>query len=99
MTNIDKAIEVIRREFEDDSKVYDEHTISLALCNAGLLMPDLPEPTYTTGNAVVWKNDGDEVFLEDGEISVASAIRSPERSQRLVLAMLAAANYVERNQA
>ena len=39
MTNIDKAIEVIRMEFEDDSKVYDEYSISSALYNAGLLAP------------------------------------------------------------
>lgn len=64
----------------------------------GLLMPDLPEPTFITGNAVVWKNDGDEVFLDGGEIFISSAIRSPERSQRLALTVLAAANYAERNQ-
>ncbi|MGC3905717.1 hypothetical protein ACYB2S_13840 [Corynebacterium variabile] len=39
MTNIDKAIEVIRMEFEDDSKVYDEYSISSALADAGLLTP------------------------------------------------------------
>ena len=102
--NIDRAAEIIReadRKSAKDPDVMryggpDEHAQVLA--DNGLLMPDMPEPTFITGNAVVWKNDGDEVFLVDGEISIASAIRSPERSQRLALAVFAAANYDERNQ-
>lgn len=100
MTNQKRAAEVIEEAMGEVAMGYPSMLpeIAQALADEGLLMPDLQEPTYISGSMVAWKNGGDEVFLEDGEICIASAIRSPERWQSLALAVFAAANYIERNQ-
>ncbi|MGP9760932.1 hypothetical protein [Corynebacterium sp. AOP12-C2-36] len=98
MTRINDVAKIMYDQMTQMGQQPTVNDIARALDAAGHLLPDLPEPTFVTGSTVVWKNDGDEVFLENGEISIASAIRSPERTQRLALAMLAAADYAERNQ-
>ena len=71
-----------------------------ALADAGLLMPDLPEPTYgvAQGHPVWTGNGGDKIDLsEDGIIGVSSRDRNAEQARDLAYRLLAAADYAEKN--
>lgn len=106
-TNIDRAAEVLwlsephlsTSECDDQAREQAQ-----ALADAGLLMPDLPEPTIWEQNEEpIWEALGENiqtagyegrVIVEDGDDwweALAVDIR------KYALAMLAAADYAERN--
>lgn len=70
-----------------------------ALHDAGLLAPDLPEPTFGEDGALLW-NDG-EIWLEDDEKDVYTDLprsiswMTPSQTRRLGYALIAAANHAE----
>lgn len=101
MTNIDRAADIVR----ENSFSRRSEDVAQALADAGLLMPDLPEPTrwkqneepewdacYTTVSPAGYEG---RVIVEDSDEkweASAGDIRA------LALAMLAAAAYAEGNQ-
>lgn len=79
------------------------------LHHAGLLAPDLPEPTISVSNgAKAWLVKGEEdsyiavTYIFDGEImfhtSTGSVKGAPAKMRKISLALLAAANHAEGNQ-
>ena len=104
-TNIDRAAEVIRREFEDDSRVYDEHSLSSALAAEGLLAPEPPEAVgKTPGGAPIYRACEFEVRPAGYEHRViCTDVNGPWEStaqdvRNFAASLLAAANYAEENQ-
>lgn len=70
-----------------------------ALADAGLLAPDLPEPSAGSDGALLWHNE--TVWIEDDEVAVYTDIpesfgwMTPKEARTLAHALLAAANYEE----
>ncbi|MDN6657590.1 MAG: hypothetical protein L0L18_00965 [Acidipropionibacterium jensenii] len=111
MTNIDRAAEVVAREYAAPdlwkSTVDPSVLIAQALAAAAppLLMPDLPEPTRWKQNE---EPEWDACYTTvspagyEGRIIVEDSDEKWEASagdiRALALAMLAAASYAERNQ-
>ena len=108
MRNIDRAAQVIHEYLHDHTLTRDAgnpHSLAQALKDAGLLMPDLQEPTpskYDPSMDPYWK-----VRLKQGAqttvlpsycdlISVTGlGIADVTGARALALALLAAANYAE----
>lgn len=64
----------------------------------GLVIPDLPEPSYGIGSdSVVWTGiNGDKVTLDDNiEVGVTSRDRTLEQARDLAYRILAAVQYAE----
>lgn len=101
MTNIERAADIVR----EHSFSRRSEDVAQALADAGLLMPDLPEPTrwkqneepewdacYTTVTPAGYEG---RIIVEDSDEKWEA---SAGNVRDLALAMLAAADYAERNQ-
>lgn len=110
MNNLERAAEVIDRWTKDGSElnsaVGSPHEIATMLADAGLLMPDLPEPTLPglwnasglqTLEVSEVDKDGDvEIeWEEDSDYIYGKQTRSLWLSRDQVLAILAAAKLAE----
>lgn len=103
MTNTERAARTVweasRGVGEPLSAIASDH-IAAALADAGLLMPDLPEPVADEVGELEW--GGIARWEPDGSLQVTDDLygeTSPHYLRATALAMLAAANYAERNQA
>ena len=105
MTNIERAAGIIRAMVKIENQTHDTD-VAQALDADGLLMPDLPEPTMRSAhNEPRWiacdteiETAGYEqrVLVHDVDISWDLSL---DDARDLAYALLAAANYAERNQA
>ena len=105
MTNLDKAVEAILSRYSILGTIR-ARAAAHALEEAGLLMPDLPEPKLPG----LWQVDGLEINLvdKDGEVLIeyesdsdyiyGMQTRSLWLNRDQVIAILAAANYAEKEQ-
>ena len=103
MSNFDRAVKALNDVDEAIDHLADNEAYVTALLAAGLLMPDLPEP-----DAV--KLDGDTKYFAARGIQVRQNAESDHvqvytkvnltttEARRLALALLAAANYAEKEQ-
>lgn len=92
MTNIDRAAEIVLG--------LTAPAAAQALADAGLLMPDLPEPVADEVGELEW--GGIARWEPDGSLHVTDDLygkTSPHYLRANALALLAAADYAERNQA
>lgn len=102
MNNQDQAALVIDKNLPIAEKI-ERHAyaciIADALKEAGLLAPDLPEPSAGSDGALLWHNE--TVWIEDDEVAVYTDIpesfgwMTPKEARTLAHALLAAANYSE----
>ena len=92
MSNIERAAEVTAEY------VNFPHEIPQALADAGLLAPDLPEPD---NGYPEWLVGGFSISpgLNAGEVDIEWEDRILRLAPGQVLALIAAANHAERNQA
>lgn len=113
MNNQDKAVEVIRTWQERHKNVMDDNpdwaaqNLAGDLKQAGLITPDLPEPSRgMTPRGSVWhlntpigdmrRMDGDIVaFGHDYKHQSFRLVLTPAEAETIALALLAAANYGE----
>lgn len=111
MSNLDKAAEVIRTWQSRHKTEMDNHpdwaaqNLAGDLHNAGLLAPDLPEPSNIIeedeeggDKRICWSAPGCDIELVPGEMIVTyehQAGHEIEHAQQIGLALLAAANYTE----
>lgn len=104
MSNQDRAAEVIDRHGFDPCR--EPECIAQDIADAGLLAPDLPEPTFSFDDGTkAWLVKDDEVrdiaatYIFDGEILLSTAAGkvkgAPEKMRKIGLALLAAANHQE----
>ena len=105
MSNFDRAVKALNDVDEAIDHLADNEAYVTALQAAGLLMPDLPEDNDRTvfapggkgwciGDVSVWTAPGTPVMIqrvEPGDLSPAS-------TRKLAYALLAAADYVEKEQ-
>ena len=114
MSNLDKANSVAHEWVESMGgleAIRHDHGSDLsglmqALDDAGLLMPDLPEPEVrhleeVNTDVLAWKSDHIEVGVYKNRIAMDDPIDSgmtPDESRRLALALLAACEYAEKEQ-
>lgn len=102
MTNIDRAAGIIRAMVKIENPTHDTD-VTQALADAGLLIPDLPGPTDRS--VPEWESPSNEHHAvsvnQDGTVRIwgATSGYTPKESRDLALALLAAADYAERNQA
>lgn len=105
MNNLEKAARIIERTVLGKQTTAPSTALAItqALAEAGLLMPDLPEPdkNSSTGTPVWWENDtlGVTVY-PDGEIGMMvgwgkEARYTAATAREQALALLAAANHAE----
>ena len=102
MDNIDRALAVLeasRRPGEIRIHPYDAVE---ALAKAGLIMTDLPEPSFVIDEdgekRICWNTPDCDIELEPGEMIVtreAQAGHTIEDARQIGLALIAAANYRE----
>lgn len=99
MTNQKRAAEVIEEAMGEVAMGYPSMLpeIAQALADNGLLMPDLPEPDNAYPE---WLVGGVSISpgLNAGEVDIEWDDRMLRLAPGQVLAFLAAANYIERNQ-
>ena len=106
MSNFDRAVKALNDVDEAIDHLADNEAYVTALQAAGLLMPDLPEPEVrhleeVNTDVLAWKSDHIEVGVYKNRIAMDDPIESgmtPDESRRLALALLAAANYAEKEQ-
>lgn len=116
MTNIDKAAALLHQRskgllgVDSDAarRACQEH--AHALHEAGLLTPDLPEPTFSFSDGTkAWFVEDDEegycigaTYIFDGEILLRTAAGkvkgAPDKMRKIGLALLAATNHTKENQ-
>ena len=104
MTNIDRAAELLwlPEPHLSSSECGDQaRELAQALADAGLLMPDLPEPAEHDG--ITYFGDAPEICAYcDGQVyGLDDGVWRPTKPADLradAAAMLAAADYAERNQ-
>lgn len=106
MTNQKRAAEVIEEAMGEVAMGYPSMLpeIAQALADAGLLMIDLPEPQFDHIDR--WESSGVSLFRgrRTLELYVAAdygdlpETLEPDEARDTALALLAAANYIERNQ-
>lgn len=102
MNNQDKAALVIDKNLPITERI-ERHAhaciIADALKEAGLLAPELPEPSLGSDGALLWNNE--TVWIEDDEVAVYTDIpksfdwMTPNEARNLAHALLAAANHAE----
>ena len=107
-SNQQRAVEVLNRHWnvaqetqQDDEAV----CCAQALADAGLLMPDLPEPKRYPDGFLEWNTTSGLVELIPGEplrvalesIPEEPLIDKPEDVVNLALSLLSAADHMERN--
>lgn len=110
MSNLDKAAQMIRDLSEVDGETLGYahvHNIAQDLADAGLLAPDLPEPSRgMTPHGAVWYLDGSigdirrtgsriVVFGNDYRRRPFRLVLTEEEMETIARALLAAANYDE----
>lgn len=107
MNNIDRAAHVINETYSDEyvKPHMAPPKVAQALADEGLLMPDLPEPTRWKQNeepewdacdtTVSPAGHGGRIIVEDSDGRWKA---SAEDIRDLAYALLAAADYAERNQ-
>lgn len=107
MTNVERALQVLEEARRLGEVRIDPHDAVEAIVQAGLLAPELPEPTFSF-------NDGTKAwFIEDGEegycigatyiFNVEILLRTaagkvkgaPAQMRKIGLALLAAANHAQ----
>lgn len=104
MSNQDRAAKVIDRHGFDPCR--EPECIAQDLADAGLLAPDLPEPTLSFDDGTkAWLVKDDEVhdiaatYIFDGEILLRTAAGrvkgAPAKMRKIGLALLAATNHAE----
>lgn len=105
MNNQDRAAEVIRTWQQRHKNVMDSNpdwaaqNLAIDLHNAGLLAPDLPEPSSGSDGALLWNNE--TVWIEDDEVAIYTDLpksinwMTPNEARNLAHALLAAANHAE----
>lgn len=112
MTNIDKATDLLHQRSKEllgvDSdaarRACQEH--AQALHEAGLLTPDLPEPTLPFSDSTkAWfvedekRRDMASLYIFDGEILLRTAAGrvkgAPAKMRKIALALLAATNHAQ----
>lgn len=108
MTNQDRAAQIIADLFKDafhNPKGLGED-IAEPLADAGLLAPDLPEPTFSFSDGTkAWFIEDDEVrgiastYIFNGEVLLSTAAGrvkgAPAKMRKIGLALLAAANHAQ----
>lgn len=112
MSNQDKAAEVIRtwqkrhKNVMDDNPDWAAQNLAIDLHNAGLITPDLPEPSYIVTECgeeyPVWEFSSVHSVEKEapGEITISydgepAEPITPQEARRLAHALLAAANHAE----
>ena len=108
MSNFEKAVEVLREAYRESSMspVHACDIMANALKTAGLLMPGLPEPEVrhleeVNTDVLAWKSDHIEVGVYKNRIAMddpAEDSMSPVEARELAYALLAAADYAEKEQ-
>ncbi|WP_284850085.1 hypothetical protein [Corynebacterium rhinophilum] len=103
MSNQDRAAKVIDRHGFDPCR--EPECIAQDLADAGLLAPDLPEPSNIIeedeeggDKRICWSAPGCDIELVPGKMIVTyehQAGHEIEHAQQIGLALLAAANYQE----
>ena len=107
MSNFEKAVEVLREAYREPSMspVHACDIMANALEAAGLLAPDLPEANdpgifvpggkgWRMGDVSVWTAPDSPVMVQN----VEPGDLSPASSRQLAYALLAAADYAEKEQ-
>lgn len=109
MTNQDQAAQVIYDEVNQTwergeilTAAGEAERIANALADAGLLAPDLPEPSFIMDEdgekRICWNTPDCDVELEPGEMIVTSEAQAGheiEHAHAYALALLAASTYKE----
>jgi len=106
MDNIDRALAVLEAARRPGEIRIHPHDAVEALAKAGLIMPDLPEPSYTVTECEeeysVWEpGSGYSIEKEaPGEVTVSyygepAEPLTPQEARELAHALLAAANHAE----
>lgn len=101
-TNFDKAVHVCMSLDMDDGDVPSPLDYVRALRDAGLLAPDLPEPTVTSANNnPVWRRVPLWTWANSGKIGLVidlehHAAFTPDTARQQACVLLAAANYAEK---
>ncbi|WKS54929.1 hypothetical protein [Corynebacterium accolens] len=111
MTNVERALQVLEEARRLGEVRIDPHDAVEAIAQAGLLAPDLPEPTQSFSDGTkFWFVEDDEVrgiasiYIFDGEVLLSTAAGrvkgSPAKMRKIGLALLAATNHTqeEKNQ-
>ena len=105
MSNFDRAIKALNDVDEAIDHLADNEAYVTALEAAGLLMPDLPEANdpgifvpsgkgWRMGDVSVWTAPDSPVMVQN----VEPGDLSPASSRQLAYALLAAADYAEKEQ-
>lgn len=105
MTNIDRATHAINETYADEyvKPHMTPPKVAQALADAGLLMPDLPEPEeedYYGSNVWRVRTPHEHVGVRQIGGYIQSSIvgtYGPEEAREAALALLAAADYAERH--
>ena len=101
MSNFDRVVKTLNYVDEVIDRVAGNEVYATALEAAGLLMPDLPEPDvvklngdvkYFTCYGVQVRQDADDDHVQ----MYSKRLLTANESRRLALALLAAANYAEK---
>ena len=105
MSNFDRAVKALNDVDEAINHLADNEAYVTALQAAGLLMPDLPEANdpgifvpggkgWRMGDVSVWTAPDSPVMVQN----VEPGDLSPASSRQLAYALLAAADYAEKEQ-
>ena len=105
MSNFDRAVKALNDVDEAIDHLADNEAYVTALEAAGLLMPDLPKANgpgifvpggkgWRMGDVSVWTAPDSPVMVQN----VEPGHLSPARSRQLAYALLAAADYAEKEQ-
>ena len=101
MSNFDRAVKALNDVDEAIDRLADNTAYVTALEAAGLLMPDLPEPSAVRESSTAFWLDGD-VYAHEGSGKIRVIVedsRYPVESAReFALSILSAADYAEKEQ-
>lgn len=102
-TNIERAIEIVEDEHDPNFGPIDAPSLIYALNDAGLLMPDLPEPHGLSGRLKFWDHQmhsvtihphfGLRLIAEGTDIEL-----TPVEARLIADSLYAAANHAEQKQ-
>lgn len=110
MTNVDRALQVLEEARRLGEVRIDPHDAVEAIVQAGLLAPELPEPTFSfsDGTKAWFIEDGEEgycigaTYIFNDEILLRTAAGrvkgAPAKMRKIGLALLAVTNHAEENQ-
>jgi hypothetical protein len=93
------ALIAMKENAKQDEEVPAHYRIADALAEAGLLAPDLPEPSAGSDGALLWHNE--TVWIEDDEVAVYTDLpksigwMTTNEARNLAHALLAAAEYAK----